>query len=62
MLRFEFEFRIFWFVYPIICSYRESCLLVLWCAGGMCNMADNDDKIGRSRRPSAEDQGWSGTG
>jgi hypothetical protein len=25
-------------------------------------MADNDDNLGRSRRPGAEDQGWSSTG
>jgi hypothetical protein len=34
-------------------------LLVSWCAGGRCGMADSDEDHGRSRRPGAEDQGWS---
>jgi hypothetical protein len=34
-------------------------LLVSWCAGGRCNMANNDDDRGRSRRSGAEDRGWS---
>jgi hypothetical protein len=33
--------------------------LVLWCAGGRCGMACSDEDHGRSRRPGAEDQGWS---
>jgi hypothetical protein len=37
-------------------------LLVSWCAGGRCNMAGSNEDHGRSRRPSAEDQGWSSTG
>jgi hypothetical protein len=45
----------------IFVSCGESCLLVLWCAGGRCGMADNDEDRGRSRRPGAEDQGWLGT-
>jgi hypothetical protein len=40
----------------------ESCLLVLWCAGGWYVMVGNDEDHGRSRRPGAEDQGWSSTG
>jgi hypothetical protein len=36
-------------------------LLVSWCVGDRCNMADNDEDHGRSRRPGAEDQGWSST-
>jgi hypothetical protein len=28
----------------------------------MCDMADNDEDRGRSRRPGAEDRGWSNTG
>jgi hypothetical protein len=39
----------------ILCG--ESCLLVSWCVGGRCNMADNDDDCGRSRRPGVEDWG-----
>jgi hypothetical protein len=34
-------------------------LLVSWCAGGRCGMADSDEDHGRSRRPGAEDRGWS---
>jgi hypothetical protein len=45
-----------------LCSYGESRLLVLWCAGDRCDMAGNDDDHGRSRRPRAEDQEWSSTG
>jgi hypothetical protein len=37
-------------------------LLVLWCAGDRCGMADNDEDRGRSRRPSVEDREWSSTG
>jgi hypothetical protein len=31
-------------------------LLILWCVGDMCDMVDNDDDLGRSRRPGAEDR------
>jgi hypothetical protein len=41
------------------CSYGESRLFVLWCAGGSCNMAGSDEDHGRSRRPGAENWGWS---
>jgi hypothetical protein len=34
-------------------------LLVSWCAGGRYGMACSDEDHGRSRRPSAEDRGWS---
>jgi hypothetical protein len=37
----------------------ESRLLVLWCAGDKCDMAGSDENRGRSRRPGAEDRGWS---
>jgi hypothetical protein len=37
-------------------------LLVSWCTGDRCNMADNDKDRGRSRRPGVEDRGWSSTG
>jgi hypothetical protein len=39
----------------------ESCLLVLWCAGDMCDMAGSDEDRDISRRYSAEDRGWSST-
>jgi hypothetical protein len=34
-------------------------LLVSWCAGGRCGMTCSDEDRGRSRRPHAEDRGWS---
>jgi hypothetical protein len=34
-------------------------LLVSWCAGGRCGMVCSDEDRGRSRRPGAEDRGWS---
>jgi hypothetical protein len=37
-------------------------LLVSWCVGDRCDMTGIDDDLGRSRRPGAEDQGWSSTG
>jgi hypothetical protein len=40
-------------------SFRESCLLVSWCAGGWCGMAGSDDDRGRSRRHGAKDRGCS---
>jgi hypothetical protein len=47
--------------YPtILCE--ESRLLVLWCAGDRCGMSDSDGDHGRSRRPGAEDRGWSSIG
>jgi hypothetical protein len=44
------------------CSCRESCLLVLWCAGDKCRMAGSDKDYHRRRRPGAEDRGWSSIG
>jgi hypothetical protein len=44
------------------CPCRESCLHVSWCVGGRCGMAGSDEDRGRSRRPSAEDRGWSSIG
>jgi hypothetical protein len=34
-------------------------LLVSWCVGDRCGMTRSDEDHGRSRRPGAEDQGWS---
>jgi hypothetical protein len=34
-------------------------LLVLWCVGDMYDMTGNDEDLGRSRTPGAEDQRWS---
>jgi hypothetical protein len=59
---FEFKFDIFRLVYPIICSCEESCLLVSWCVGDRCIMADSDEDRGRSRRFDAEDRGCLSTG
>jgi hypothetical protein len=46
----------------ILILYGESCLLVSWCAGSRCDMMSSDEDHVRSRRHSAEDQGWSRTG
>jgi hypothetical protein len=40
-------------------SFGESCLLVSWCACDRRVMACSDEDRGRSRRPGAEDRGWS---
>jgi hypothetical protein len=48
--------------YPIICLCGESRLLVSGCVGDRCDIVDSDEDLGRSRRPGAEDQGWSITG
>jgi hypothetical protein len=37
-------------------------LLVSWCAGSRCDMTGSDEDRGRSRRPGAEDRGWSRIG
>jgi hypothetical protein len=37
-------------------------MLVSWCVDYRCDMADNDEDRDRSRRPDAEDRGWSSTG
>jgi hypothetical protein len=60
LARFEFEsgFVLFCFSF-IFVSFGESRFLVLWCAGGRCGMACSDENHGRSRRPGAEDRGWS---
>jgi hypothetical protein len=44
-------------VLPLSCMYGESCLLVSWCAGDMCDMMSIEENHGRSRRPRAEDRG-----
>jgi hypothetical protein len=60
LARFEFESRIILFCFSFIfVSFRESRLVVSWCAGGRCGMACSDEGHGRSRRPGAEDQRWS---
>jgi hypothetical protein len=37
-------------------------LFVSWCTGDKCGMAGSDKDRARSKRPSAEDWGWSSTG
>jgi hypothetical protein len=60
LARFEFESRIVLFCFSFtFVSFEESCLLVSWCAGGRSGMACSDEDRGRSRRPGAEDRGWS---
>jgi hypothetical protein len=59
-VRFEFESGIVLFYFSFIfISFGESRLLVSWCAGGRCGIVCNNEDHGRSRRPSAEDRGWS---
>jgi hypothetical protein len=60
LARFEFEFGIvsFYFSFTFV-SFGELRLLVSWCAGGRCGMVCSDEDHGRSRRPGAEDRGWS---
>jgi hypothetical protein len=43
----------------IFVSFGESRLLVSWCAGDRCGMMGIDEDRCRSKRPSAEDRGWS---
>jgi hypothetical protein len=43
----------------IFVSFRESCMLVLCCAGDRCDMVGNIENRGKSRRPGAEDRVWS---
>jgi hypothetical protein len=45
--------------YFYLCFIGESCFLVSWCAGGRCSITFSDEDPGRSRRPGAEDRGWS---
>jgi hypothetical protein len=60
LAKFEFEFRIVLFYFSFIfVSFGESRLFISWCAGGRCDMACSDEDRGRSRRPGAEDWGWS---
>jgi hypothetical protein len=59
-MRFEFESKTVSFVLLFIfVTFGESCLLVSWCAGGMCGMACSDEDHGKNRRPGVEDRGWS---
>jgi hypothetical protein len=37
-------------------------LLTAWCVGDRCYLAGSDEDLGKSRRPDAEDRGWSNTG
>jgi hypothetical protein len=57
-MRFEFKSGIVLFLFFFIfVSFKESCLLVSWCAGGRCGTACSDEDRGRSRRPGTEDRG-----
>jgi hypothetical protein len=59
-VRFKFESAIVSFILPFtFVSFGESYLLISWCAGGRCGMTCSDKDCGRSRRPGAEDRGWS---
>jgi hypothetical protein len=57
LLRFEFESGIISFYFSfIIVSFRESCLLVSWCACGRCGIVCSDENRDRNMRPDAEDR------
>jgi hypothetical protein len=65
LARFEFEsgtvsfcFSFLFFSFLFV-SFGESCLLVSWCTGGRCGMTCSEEDPDRSRRPGAEDRGWS---
>jgi hypothetical protein len=45
-----------------LCSCGESHLLVSWCVGDRCDMVSSDEDLSKSRRPGAEDRGWSSIG
>jgi hypothetical protein len=47
---------LFFFIFS---SFGESRLLVSWCAGVRCDMTCSDVDRDTSRRPDAEDRGWS---
>jgi hypothetical protein len=59
LVRFESESRTVSLFYHYFVSFGESWLLVSWCAGDRYGMAGSDEDHDRSRRPSAEDRGWS---
>jgi hypothetical protein len=59
-VRFEFKSVIDSFYFSFIfVSFGESCFLISWCAGDRCDMTSSDEDHGKSRRPGAEDRGWS---
>jgi hypothetical protein len=60
LARFEFESETVSFCFSFIfVSFEELHLLVSWCAGGRCSMTCSDENRDRSRRPDAEERGWS---
>jgi hypothetical protein len=59
LVRFEFKSGMVHLFYLYLCFVGQSCLLVSWCAGGRCSTTCTDEDRGRSRRPDAEDRGWS---
>jgi hypothetical protein len=60
MFKFEYGIVSFYFSF-IFVSFGELRLLVSWCVGGRFSMTCSDEDRGRSRRPGAEDRGWSHT-
>jgi hypothetical protein len=40
----------------------EMCLLLSCCVGDRCGVVGSDEDRGRSRRPGADERGWSSTG
>jgi hypothetical protein len=51
------HFSCFNFTFVSLCG--ESHLFVSWCVGDRCSMTVSDEDCDRSRRPGAEDWGWS---
>jgi hypothetical protein len=58
MFEFESGTILFYFSF-IFVSFGKSRLLISWCANGRCGMTFSDEDRGSSRRPGAEDRGWS---
>jgi hypothetical protein len=46
----------------VLLYYLLFMLRIVWCAGGRCDITGSDEDRGRSRRPGAEDRGWSSIG
>jgi hypothetical protein len=60
LARFQFESGIVSFSFSFtFVSFGASRLLVSWCVGGRYGMPYSGEDHGKSRRPGAEDRGWS---
>jgi hypothetical protein len=59
MARFEFESETFWLFCLYPCFVWRTTFAFSCCAGDRCGKVGSDEDHGRSRRPGAEDRGWS---